>query len=502
MILFAKRFLTVLTLGAFCAVSLLDRASATAELDIQNRYGKIGLLLPADNLEGWLALMAHQAAIQAFKEDGRFQVEEFSKIAKALGAPKAKYRSWLMDPQVLKEFTNAKNLNVLLRTRLDQENEDYLIQIELLDAKTLAVVKKFQQKIHDPYLTDGNREPLDYQKKLYGVYRDFLKSGLFLGEVTGRDGKQVTFVFGQDHKIKPKDTLEIATIDIVRKHPIDHEIESYKTSRTGFLKVESVDETGGFGTIDFEETGRSVARFQKIVAFESYREPETKAEKKAKDPAPELGFVGGRAFYGSLSRDSSNGTTAKSGSAKMFGVNLNGELWFNPQWFAVTEIETSMGSYKDSASSTGKSLLASSWNLGGGRKFFLTDDFFGPNGFARLRYHRASFSTSLDTSTQTSKVSLSGLLVGVGVDVPVMNGYGVMGAVDLGLFVSGSEKAGLGSPNGGNLTQFQFQTYRWMNRRLKWTAGLNFKQSTLDLANNGSVAHKIIAFEGGVLFYF
>jgi|GEM_PF-4867640 len=494
-----------LSLITLCLVSvgIPKLVLATPELDISNRLFKIGVLLPSDNVEGWLAEKAQQSSLQLLKQDGRFQVEDLSKLAKALGAPKAKYRAWIQDEAALKEIANTKNLNTFLRVRIDQDGSKYRVNAELLGAKDLVIMKQATEVIEDPFLVDGNQRPIEYDSKFQQFFSKFFSEGLYFGEITGRDQQQVTFSLGLGHVVKPKDTLEIATIDFVNKHPIEKTIESYRYSRAGFVRVESVDDTGGFGVVDFEESGRKIARYQKIVAHETYKDKSEKLKPGAEKPKPpEIGYVSANAFLGALTRDSSNGSTTRAGSGKLIGVKGVGELWLNPDWYLMGSLSTAMGTYKDAQSSSGKSMLAGAWNLGGGRRFFLSNDFFGTHGFVRARYHKAYYRTNLDTVSQTSNVAMSAILIGAGVDVALPLGYGVVGGLDVGLFPGGSEKANLGAPNGGNITMFNLGGYRWLHSRMKVNGGLDFSQASLDLSNSGSVSHKIVAIEGGVTFYF
>ena len=135
--------------------------------------------------------------------------------------------------------------------------------------------------------------------------------------------------------------------------------------------------------------------------------------------------------------------------------------------------------------------------------YHVTSNFFGPKGWAKIGYQKTTYGLPQNSTARTGDVSYSGLFLGIGGDLPVRDDYGLILDADFGVFGSGTEDAGyFGTSTGGSSVSFFAGGYAWLDPKLKFQVGIDFKSNSVDFVSGGSISNKSFALAPSLLFYF
>ena len=529
-------------LAAFAViVSLLWNVSSvhgSTELDRQFRLQKIGVLRPWDNVDGLFSDLVSESIISSLQKESRFIVTDLRRTSQVLSLSKLSYLKLIEEKEILVQVAKKQGLDVLIRSKVVKEGPIYRFQLDGVFGRTAQVLATEQFQVKDPFLTEAITEPTESMadKTLNANAingSDSFKSALstamirllaqipFKGMVTGRDGSSITVDIGSRSNIGKGDRLVVGTLEELKEHPLLKKIVDWRFTTTGKVVVTEVDDGMAFGRIDSEETGRPVARFQKILQVIPAPEesPDLKilktdeeSRKASLREAPTLGYFAPGLFIGNYSREASSGTAAQSfsGSAFSFGALGDAQIWLTSRWFTEASFGFSTGGYKQKNISTQAESFSSSvtarmsrFRIGFGYFFPFSEEFFGPRAFLRTSYESLSFSLPKDNAGRTSTTKVSGILFGLGGDLPFRDAYGMALSLDFGPFSGGSEAgAYYGTNSGASAAELRISGYQWLQPKLKLQLNLDFKSASIDFVNGATISNKFLSVGPSLLFYF
>jgi hypothetical protein len=325
---------------------------------------------------------------------------------------------------------------------------------------------------------------------------------------------------GSDTGLERGDTVQIGTIDAVKRHPLLNEIVEWQVTKTGKAVIDQVDEKIAFGHVVSEEAGQLVGREQKVlsVAKQPKEAAPSVSETRASTPAPDLtspptyGWVSGALNFGSFGRDYSSldNTIGESGSGFLFGATGQGEAWFTRNWFADLSIGYDSANYSQHATTPGSSGSTSlggsgltSFVLDGGYAFLLADDVMGPKGWVKLGYRSNSYSLPDSASNNTASIAFKSLFLGLGGDVPVRDGWGALIDLGVGIFKGADEDANFsGNANSVSDVSLTLGGYYRYTPRITFRATLDFLWDSADFDTQRSLSQKVITFSPAIVYYF
>jgi len=430
-------------------------ARATPELDRRYALETVGYIRSWDNVDGLFAEYVGAAYKEYFSHQTRFVLQDLSKGDNVLTKAKTPYKKLIEDVEVLGQLARSAHSESLIRTRIQKEGARYRFTLDWLHAPKMDRLATDEFVIDQP--PGGKAFGLaDLQGSLLASLDRLIKKLPFVGHVTGRDGNSVTINLGVASGIHRGDHVVISTLDEVKQHPLLKMIVDWRMSEVGKIEVEQVDEALSFCRVVEEDPSRKIARYQKVTAVHpapplspkgeglgGASETETDSDKEP----PRLGWISGGPMLGLFTRQDStaSGSTGHEGSGLLLGGKAEGQLWFNPQWFAEAMFGYGFASYSQndigqSNSASAGSVTASSWRLALGYSYLISGSFFGPRGWAKLGYQSTSYTMAIDATNQTGPSSFKGVFLGVGGDLPIRANFGAIISLDFGLFISGSRK--------------------------------------------------------------
>lgn len=509
---------------SFLLLSL--QCDASAELDRSLRLNKMGVLKPADNVDGLFGDLVTERLLKSLQQESRFLAIDLRKTSQTLSASKTPYIKLIEENALLTQIAKSQNLDGIIRSKVIKEGPIYRFQIDFLYGKTAQILATETFQVKDPFLAISDEGKTGEGSD---VFKDSVDESMkrlfqqlpFKGMITGRDNEAVTIDMGRASSLKKGDVLTIGSLEEIKEHPLLKKIMDWRFSSVGKIKITQVDETMAFGKIEEEEPGKSISRFQKVLQVIRAPEPvleddsqKSELENRMRElhAAPKVGFFSPQVLLGKYSREAStsSGTQGYTGSATQFGFKGESQIWLTSRWFADLSFAYSTGNYsqKDilTNTKTSTSSVSSSRNefkFGIGYFLPFSEEFLGPKAYVRLGYHTVTYRLPNLASEKLSPTSLNGLQFGLGGDLPFRGRMGALMDLDFGPFDSGNESAQYyGTTSSSMSAAFRVGAYYWMERKLKLQLNIDYKSDSIDFMNGATLSNRLFSVGPSVLLYF
>ena len=524
-----RTLLIASTIKLFFALLILSSAPAwaNAELDRQYALETVGILRSWDNVDGLFADYVTAAYKSYFSHQSRFTLQDLSKTDVVLSNSKIPYNKLIEDEQILSQIARTMRSESIIRTKVYKEGAQYRFVIDWLHVPKIQLIATETFTLGDSSDhpgSSGMNGTIDFRVALEQAMERMVAKIPFQGNVTGRDGNSITVNIGEFNHIRKGDTLVIATLDEVKKHPLLKTIVDWRLVPTGKAVVDEVDEGMSFCKITDEEYGRQIGRFQKVVQIipapevnvqqQGHLEEESDIKKRY-DAPPRLGFVAPGLFVGSFSRTASTTADRKDGGGTLIGVTGEAQLWLTRDFFAGLGYTYGTASYTQTdtpavatttattAATVASSLGLTQIRLDVGYTFHQNADFFGTRGWVMLGYENTSYNLPVSATDLTTPTHVGSLFFGVGGDLPIRGDYGALIYLNFGLFNSGSQdNTFFGDSSGASSVDFFLGGYAKLKPRMTLRAGLTVMSQGMDFVNGATLTQKVIAFGPSLLFYF
>jgi hypothetical protein len=476
----------------------------------------IGHLKAWDNVDGLFADYVAQAYNEYFSQQTRFIAQDISKGENLLTQSKIPYVKLIEDKEVLGQLSRAMRVESLIRTKVTKEGPSYRFNLEWLHTPKMDLLATETFTLQEP--GDGKSFGLGNIKgSLQEALDRMIKKVPFTAQVTGRDNNSVTVNVGKASNIRRGDTLVIATLEEIKRHPLLKSIVDWRMAQIGKIEIEDVDEKIAFGRVVEEEPGRQISRFQKVVQIIPKAIPlapevqiEESEETKSINSPPSLGWVNGSIIVGSLDREISDSTNAgQKGSGFFYGGIGEAQLWLTRQWFVDLQLGGGTSSFTqknistnaETASGVNGTMFFGKFDVG--YTFFTTTQLFGPKGFVRLGYQWTNYGFPQMPALLLVPSSYGGLFVGIGGELPVRDEWGIAVTLDFGLINSATvSDLSYGEVRGSQHLAFFIGTYYRLNQRLNFRAGMTLMADSADFANSASLSNRLTSFGPSLQYYF
>ncbi len=484
-------------------------AHASPEMDRRFSLQTIGALRSSDNVDGLFSDYVSRAIRDYFDSQPRFILQDLASAQRLIDDSKVPYSKVVEDQKILEKLARGTRSETLLRTRIFKEGPRYRFTIDWLHAPRMDVLSTEVFYLDEP--SNGNTLGAETIRTQFQSALDRLIAKIpFYAQLNGRDGETVTVNSGDNLGLKKGDVLWVGTIEDVKKHPLLGVIAEWKISRTGSLVVESVDQALAFCRITEEDAARPIARGQKIIQVVKAADPivnpinDNPAEKAPildRTDAPRVGWVSAAPLLGEFSRQfsSQSGTSGRAGTGMLFGARADTLLWLDREWFTEATVGYGYFPYSQRTIVDGSDTTISAtgsltqFKLSVGYSYLPGLNFFGAKGWIKAGYHSYAYTLPKRTAENINPVTWSGMLLGIGGDLPLRGGWAAQLNLDFGLLRSVQETGtARGAPIGSTLVDFYFGTVYTMRPRLLFRLGVNFQAQGADFEGGSSMSHRAI----------
>lgn len=242
--------------------------------------------------------------------------------------------------------------------------------------------------------------------------------------VTGILGDQITLDVGKGYPIQAGQKFLVKRLMTKKKHPLLKKVVDWETKPLAEGSVFNISDNQALGMIKVYKDDQKLMPGD-WVRLEEFRESDISEKNLKKEEEEKLGTLGllSVALFGSSSSvDTNTPTGSNRWSGNLFGVDLRAEGWITRQYFAAIELMRSLGSVdKTSGSPTKKKANVNngSFKLLGGYKYLPIGFFYGPQIDLYGGYANKSYDVDYSGSDGLGQTSFSGLVFGVGANIPI-----------------------------------------------------------------------------------
>lgn len=379
------------------------------------------------------------------------------------------------------------------------------------------------------------------REQIKSLYAKLVAKLPYQGLILSREGNRVTINLGKSDGLRKDQTVSAVQIISVQRHPKFGFIISTDKEILGQIKILKVDDTLAFGSIINERERGAIAKFAKITSLQpvEYGDPNAGDDLRGRPDAgvafgekptewvparpPSFGAVGLRVGFGSY--DSSLNISSSCCEAKSSfypSIDLDGEIWINPNWIAHATIVQGIISTSNPLGGSSPGTLNNAYSryqLEVGYNFLLRDDFFGPKIQVSGGLATASIKTDDSSPRSMTSTSFSGALLGVMGIFPVDDAklWFLGGKFNLFLWPSFSETpvTSGGSPK-ATINDFSLFAQRKLGENLRAVGSLDFSlySASYSGAGNrvdtdgvtpvvaGSLSQRMTVLSGGIIYMF
>lgn len=323
---------------------------------------------------------------------------------------------YLKTKEVLSTVANKLKVGSLVRVGIVNEVKGVEVQMEV-----------YGENGEDLYFSERavlNTDDIEVISSTIENWLDtYSKTIPYDATVMGILGDQITLDVGKGYPIQIGQKFVVKRLQSKKKHPLLKKIVDWDSKILAEGSVFNISDNQALGMIKVYKDDQKLAPGD-WVRLEEFRSVEVKIDDKKieEEKLGTLGILSLALFGSSSSVDTSTPTGSNRWSGNLFGIDVRGEAWITRQYFAALEIMRSLGGMsKASGNPTKKSpnVNNGSFKLTGGYKYLPIGFFYGPQIDLYAGYGNKSYDVDLSAADGIGQNSFSGILLGVGANIPI-----------------------------------------------------------------------------------
>lgn len=315
---------------------------------------------------------------------------------------------YLKQKEVLKTVAEKLQVGSIIRVALVNELKGVEIQLEI-----------HGEDGEDLYFSEKaliNSDEIDVISQHIKNWLDtYSKTIPYDAKINGILGDQITLDVGKGYPIQVSQDFIVKRPVKKMKHPLLKKIVDWQTDVLAEGKVFNISDNQALGMVKVYRSDKKLA-IGDWVRLETFKQ-EVINDDSTKDEIEEpgkLGILSVALFSSSSSVEvvRANGTSRKM-EGQLYGFDFRGEGWITRQYFAALQLAKSIGTLADDKASFGKIKFT------GGYKYLPTGFFYGPQIDIYGGYGNYSFDVTYDEANGMGQGNISGILLGVGANIPM-----------------------------------------------------------------------------------
>lgn len=336
----------------------------------------------------------------------------------------SKYREnlpqYLKTKEVISTVSEKLKVGSLLIVTLKNELNGIDIQLDVYgsDGEDLYFTEKTLHK------SDEVEEISQIIKNWIDLYAKMIP---YDAKINGVLGDQLTMDVGKGYPINVGQNFVVKRVVKKQKHPLLKKIVDWETEVLAEGKVFNLSENQALGMVTSYKTDKKLLAGD-WIRLQEFKHPEYKlpeADKEKEEPGT-LGVLS-LALFASASSVDSNGPNGSSRfSGNLFGVDFRVEAWITRQYIAALELESSLGNLRKKDGNADKSSINANngrFKLTGGYRYLPIGFFYGPQIDIYAGYANHSYNLDLSENDGLGQNSISGIMLGTAVNIPLNREY-------------------------------------------------------------------------------
>lgn len=292
----------------------------------------------------------------------------------------------------------------------------------------------------DLYFSENKVIPKEDIEKIneliIGWLEIYSKSIPYDATVIGILGDQITLDVSSGDTPQIGQNVIIKRVENKKKHPLLKKIVDWETRVVALARVIGVSGEQAYGVVNQVKSDKKIV-IGDWVRFEESPENKTASlnvENETETSPGTLGVLSIGMFGSSSSVDIAKDNSSARMTGIVAGLNFRGEAWITREYFASLELEGSLGQLRKSSGQLSKSGQTAGQRLvklTGGYKYLPLGFFYGPQIDFYGGYSARTFDQNLSKEDGLGRNSITGLVVGAGVNLPIVKDYRVFGRAEV-----------------------------------------------------------------------
>lgn len=376
------------------------------------------MLLPiVDGLDNKVGFKVFEEIETYIKEGSWCTYKSNSELINILSQYSKNLEAHLGNKDVLKVVADKTKAGTMIRVTLQMQAGITDVKVEIIgeNGEDRYFKEQTQLKSNDSSLISQT------VKNWLDIYE---KTIPYDGRIKGVLGDQFTIDIGKKSQVFNGSEIVIERPTTKRQHPLLKEIVDYQTEKIAEAKIFDVSDTQAQAKVISYE-GQKKLRLEdwvKVRASETRKAVEQLSyAEKDKEDFGKLGVIGLFINMGNGSV-SKSGSTEKSMSGLLYGIDIETEMWATRNYWVGFDFGKTFGKYtKDQGvfNSETNSTSNSIARVKFGYKYLPMGFFYGPQVDAFIGYGNYKYGMTTNTTDGFSEFTFSGLLLGTRGSIPV-----------------------------------------------------------------------------------
>lgn len=376
------------------------------------------MLLPiVDGLDNKVGFKVFEEIENYIKDGSWCTYKSNSELINVLSQYSKNLESHLGNKDVLKVIADKTKAGTMIRVTLQMQAGTTDVKVEIIgeNGEDKYFKEQTQLKSNDSSLIAQTI------KNWLDIYE---KTIPYEGRIKGILGDQFTIDIGKKSHVYNGSEIVIERPTTKRQHPLLKEIVDYQTEKIAEAKVFDVSDTQAQAKVISYE-GQKKLRLEdwiKVRASEQRKAVEQLSyTEKDKEDFGKLGTLGLFLNMGN-GTVSQTGTSEKSLSGLLYGVDIEAEMWATRNYWIGLDFGKIFGKYKKDQgtfNSDSNSTSNTVTRLKIGYKYLPMGFFYGPQVDAFIGYGNYIYGLNTNTTDGFTEFTFSGLLLGTRGSVPI-----------------------------------------------------------------------------------
>lgn len=411
----------------FLTLSLLISASVFAEAYSMRDCMILPITDTAGNSLGYTVFERLEARIKNSKwcdyKSSSEVIEIFSKYRDRLP-------EYLQNEKVLRTVSDRLKVGTMIRVSLKYEVDKLEVKLDVIGENGRDIYLSEKTVINEINADLATTTILNWLE----LYEALIP---YDGKLLGVLGEQVTFKVAKSKVLHVGQEFKIKRLVAKKSHPLLKKVVEWDSVVVAKGKIFNLSKGQALGVIKTYMTDKKpkTGDWIKLAKFTKGSLP--LADKYKKIEHNSFGRLGDFTLAFSLASHTA-GANAVTGNNKMtgyvYGVSAEVEAWITRNYLVLGEFAKKVGNLTSSSGSpnsdsSGQNLT--SFKIGGGYKFLPMGFFYGPQINVYGAYARHSYQMDTSANDGFSTNSFSGIVVGVGGNIPLQRGLRVFGSGEI-----------------------------------------------------------------------
>jgi hypothetical protein len=369
------------------------------------------------------------------KEDGWCEYQSSSEVIGIFSKYRDRLPEYLQNENVLKTVAERMKVGTLIRVALKYEVDKLEIKLDIVGENGRDIYLGEKTVLTEANVDMAATTIFNWLE----LYEEFIP---YEGKVLGVLGDQVTFSFPKSKTLKVGQPFKIKRLISKKPHPLLKKIVEWDSKVMAEGKIFSISRGQALGVIKTYNTEKKPRTGDWVKSGKYTRDSLPLERRYEKIEHSSFGRLGDFALSFSLASHTTS-TNAATGTNKMggyiYGIAAEFEAWVTRNYFVMGEFGKKIGNLTSSSgspSSESSGQNTTTFKVAGGYKFLPMGFFYGPQINAYVGY--ANYSYQMDTSATDgfSTNNFSGVMLGVGGNIPLQRGLRLFGSGEIMPFAS------------------------------------------------------------------